>query len=310
MGLLNDIEASAVSSSVAIVDLLRQCKVLAARLKHKEFADWVNSELNGYLNPDEVPEYRIIYLSSPVGDFSGPFGSGLRNAPIPLTLIPADFREFLYKRKISQPLAEVEDLSKSDGNLMFPWPGDVIAFMQKEAIYQNMVLVSARSNIAPAIFKGIIDTVRTRVLDYVLAIQAENPDADLAKPADPAPIPIKTLHQTFNTTIIGGQANVGGQGTQAIYGENNSSISHKNFINEISDKNILKLLSELNEAALKLNIPDKNEAIAAIQRVETQIKQGSLDLSRIKSYLDIAGSITKLAPTALKLYEHLVQYIK
>lgn len=63
MGLLADIEAAATDSTVSISDLLRKCKVLAARLKHREFADWVNAELNGY-NPSQLPPYRCVRLPS------------------------------------------------------------------------------------------------------------------------------------------------------------------------------------------------------------------------------------------------------
>jgi len=77
--------------------------------------------------------------------------------------------------------------------------------------------------VSGAMLLGIVDVVRTKVLDYVLAIQAANPQADEATPAGPAPIPSATLHQTFNTTIIG-QANVGGQGLQSISGSNTSNV--------------------------------------------------------------------------------------
>lgn len=305
MGLLNDIESSATSSSVPIVDLLRQCKVLAARLKHKEFADWVSYELNGYNDVESIPEYRIIYLPSPVGDFSGPFGRAMKNAPIPVNSIPKEFRESLTKRSISQPIAEVEELANAEGNLIFPWSGDIIGYMQREPIYQNLVLVSARSNISPATLKGVVDTVRTRVLDYVLAIQAENPEADLAKPADPAPISPQILNQTFNTTIIGGQANVGGQGAQSISGNNTSTISNKEL-----DPAVIKLLAELRTAASGLDDEEKNEALVAVDRAEAQIKKGTFNLERVKNYLDIAAGLTNLAPVAVKIYEHLQHFIK
>jgi hypothetical protein len=59
MTLLRDIQEAALDSKVNLADLLRKCKVLAARLKHEEFATWVDWELNGY------PERKMLPLILP-----------------------------------------------------------------------------------------------------------------------------------------------------------------------------------------------------------------------------------------------------
>jgi hypothetical protein len=74
MGLLTDIENAATNSSIPVNDILRKCLVLAAKLKHKELAEWSTNELNGYTDKEKVPTYRIIHLSSPIGHFQGAFG--------------------------------------------------------------------------------------------------------------------------------------------------------------------------------------------------------------------------------------------
>ncbi|MGE4233363.1 MAG: hypothetical protein AB7F43_08550 [Bacteriovoracia bacterium] len=305
MGLLSEIENAATNSSVPIVDLLRKCKVLAARLKHSEFSEWANNELNGYPELDKTPEYRRLRLPSAIGHFSGPFGSALKNAPIPSSCIPDTLREMLTATRMTQSIAEIEDLANAeDGNLLHPWSGDVIAVMQRKQIYQHMVLMEAHSNVSPAMLKGIVDTVRTRVLDYVLAIQAQNPNADSATPSGPAPISAATLHQTFHTTIIGGQANVGGQGSQSISGTNDASVGNVQK-NGLNDEVLANLFGSFQDAFAKLGDADKDEASSALARVEAQIKTKKPDLDRIKNYLDIIGKIAGLAPLALKAYERI-----
>ena len=305
MGLLDDIENDATDSSVPVVDLLRKCKVLAARLKHQELANWASDELNGYANQETVPAYRRFKATNPIGDFVGSHGHQLRNAPIPLRNIPKKVRKTVSELSIMQPIAEVEAFSHQKGNLQHQWTGDVIGYVQHHApIYENLTLMHAHSYIPSAFFKGIVDTVRTRLLDYVLAIQAENPKADIATPAGPAPISEARLHQTFNTTIVGGQANLGGQGPQSISGVVTENVGNVSVTSTKLDQKAKLLLQELQDGAAKLEGEDRREATAALVQVDKQLERSKPDLGRIKTYLDIAGILANLAPKAHALFEH------
>jgi len=83
MSLLEEIQREAVDSNSDLGALLRKCKLLAARLGSQALEDWLIWESNGYPNNISVPDYRTWTLKIK-GHFSGPFGSGLRNADIPL----------------------------------------------------------------------------------------------------------------------------------------------------------------------------------------------------------------------------------
>lgn len=310
MGLIQDIENAATDSSVPIVDLLRKCKILSSRLKHEEFSTWINFELNGYQKND-VPEYRKINLPSPVGDFSGLFGSGIKNAPIPFSSVPEKIRPQVTITSMTNPIVELEDLSKAKEHLVYQWSGDIIAYMQRHAnIYKDMALIYAHSSLPPSMFKGIVDTVRTRLLDYVLAIQAEFPDIDNVKPSDPPPITAATLHQTFHTTILGGQAILGGQGAQVISDNLNNVILDNSTNNVLTDVKVLEFLGQLKKATQN-NLPeDSEEALEALNKVENQLKKSKPNLEKVKSYLDIAAHIVNLVPVANQLYQHLVTLLK
>lgn len=79
MSLLRDIQNSAIDPEVDVSTLLRKCKVLSVRLANQEFSNWVDQELSGYKDVSLLPDYRIRNVESK-GHFSGPFGSGLRDA--------------------------------------------------------------------------------------------------------------------------------------------------------------------------------------------------------------------------------------
>ena len=82
MSLLREIQASLMEGQ-DIGPILLKLRFLASRLGSDLLEAWVKHESEGYPNEAEIPEYRKIGVSY-VANFSGPFGSGLRNAPIPL----------------------------------------------------------------------------------------------------------------------------------------------------------------------------------------------------------------------------------
>ena len=128
MSLLREIQDAAISADIPLTVVLRKCKVLAARLGSEELKVWVDSELSGYQNVDDLPEYRVLTVNSK-GHFSGPFNSGLRNADIPLGCVPKKFRESLSKSQMMQPIAAIESLIEGSdkGSAMEPWNSDFLA---------------------------------------------------------------------------------------------------------------------------------------------------------------------------------------
>jgi hypothetical protein len=82
MKMLDDIVDGAVDDKVSLATLLRKCLVLADKLKNNKLKRWVLSELNGYESQDALPEYRILNINA-VGLVLGPFGSAIKDQPIP-----------------------------------------------------------------------------------------------------------------------------------------------------------------------------------------------------------------------------------
>lgn len=40
---------------------LLQLKVILSSIKNKDIQTWIESELNGYKNVDDIPDYRVIH---------------------------------------------------------------------------------------------------------------------------------------------------------------------------------------------------------------------------------------------------------
>ena len=183
MELLQEIQTTAISADGDVTVLLRQCKVLAARLGNQEFKDWVERELNGYPSVNSLPPYRVLDVES-YGHFSGPFQSGLRNAPIAPSCLPESHRDLARKAHLTESISAYASVVKnSKGNLRIPWPADaVLAF--GDQMFEHMNCLEAWRAISTSSIVALIDTVKNRVLSFVLDLEAEDPRAgDAGAPA-------------------------------------------------------------------------------------------------------------------------------
>lgn len=227
MSLLREIQDAAIDASVPLTALLRKCKVLAARLRNEDFSRWIDNELNGYESTDDLPSYRVLSVNSK-GHFSGPFQSGMRNADIPMTCMPESMRESLSHSYLMSPVAALEALvaESEHSTLAEPWNPDIVAHFGGE-IYQNMQCMQAWKVIPATAVISAVDTIRTRVLNFVLEIEAEEPGAGEA-PANTTPVPEERVQHIFNTYITGNVQNLAnaspGAQQSATYVEQNPEL--------------------------------------------------------------------------------------
>jgi hypothetical protein len=210
MSLLDEIQAAAVDSSHPLSDLLRKCQILAARLRHEPFKQWVSHELNGYPDDAVLPIYRGPFQGDIKADVSGPFGSGARNVGVPTTNIPAEVREAALSMTFYQGVGTLENLiadAKRIGETRV-----VSSFATELAamtpVWQNHQTMAMWKEIPIASVAGILDSVRSKALEFALEIEAENPDAGTAATAEP-PVPLDRTDAIFYTVIYGGQNAIG-----------------------------------------------------------------------------------------------------
>jgi len=185
--------------------VVRKTQVLAARLEHQPLKDWVAWELNGYPGLETLPEYRQLRGVQVLGDFSGAFGSGLKNAPIPQMSVPEQLREPLFNHNFFERIGALEPLASHD-TLYIPWPADAVAFLSQQ-IYQDMVCLTAQKVFSGALVVGILEAVRNKVLSFALEIESADPDAGEAEPGKPS-VPEERVTHIVNTVIYGGQNTV------------------------------------------------------------------------------------------------------
>lgn len=161
--LVIDLQKSSLDSTISITNLLREAFVVAKKLKLDDFEKWINFELNGYCNTNDIPEYRKVY-----GQLKG---FNPVNGWIP-TLFNGDtkMQNILTIREVSEPIAKLEFLMNSEGSsLCITYPTDVEqklgAMFGYETKYQLFVDKSQ--------FQGILEAVRTTVMNWSLELECD-----------------------------------------------------------------------------------------------------------------------------------------
>jgi hypothetical protein len=122
--------------------------------------------------------------------------------------VPKDLREMLGHSYLMQPVAAMESLvkHKDSGTFQEPWNPDVVVHVGQN-IYQHMNCMQAWKVIPSGAIVAALDAVRTRVLNFVLEIEAQNPSAGEAEP-NSSPVPMDKVQQIFNTYITGNVQNL------------------------------------------------------------------------------------------------------
>ncbi|MEM7061737.1 MAG: hypothetical protein AAF572_01030 [Cyanobacteria bacterium P01_B01_bin.77] len=251
MSLLRRIQDATVDPRFQSADILRMCKILAARLDHSAFKEWINQELNGYLEDGNLPDYRIFKDLGCRGDFFGPFDSGLKNAPIPPISLPEELREAVSTEYVLQSVSSLENtVSQANQNntsiLRAMWAADAVALFGRD-IYKDMVCGQAWTDIPTASFVAVLDTVKSRILDFVIEIESEDPHAGDAEPGK-KPIPDSVtnnifhgciLHQHTQTVSSGSVLQTHSQGTTHMsehYTNNLQGANVANMANTVKDE--------------------------------------------------------------------------
>lgn len=244
MSLLNDIKKDAIDSKSDISELLRRCKVLAYRLDNDEFKLWIEYELNGYPEEVDVPKYRQIHVES-YGNFAGTFGSRIENSPIALSALESNHRAYFSKHNCGESVSSISSVIRktSDLNLRGSWPHDLILYYG-DKLSSNYHLVEAWQAIPVSSLITILDTVKNRILTFVLELEKESPNI-----GEDATIPIDKdkIQQNFRTIIMGNVTNLVSSGSQSV--TYNTSI--KIIQNDFDSLKRFLLSNELTESDIK-----------------------------------------------------------
>ena len=178
MSLLHEIQAAVLQDDTELGPILLKLRLLAARLGSQPLADWVRHESEGYPQDAELPAYRYISVSY-TANFSGPFGSGIKNAPISPFLIRKFAGEHWVRHAMRESVAAVDDLMassvKGNGHLELN-AADLILALQGN-VYEDYACNSVTGSISRSALASIRHVVRSRVLELTIELEKSIPEA-------------------------------------------------------------------------------------------------------------------------------------
>src|SRR5664280_358148 len=260
MTLLQEIQVAATDSNIEISIVLRKAKILAARLKNAEFENWVDRELNGYEDRTGVPPYRIISVVA-----RGILSDGFRqwnDAPIMTSFLPERFRDWGNRSYLSQPISTIACMASTESGVNSPWPQE-LAVKYGAKGYNEFECLGAWQTISRSALVGIVEAVRNRILEFVLRIEAENPDAGEASP-NSQPVPMEKLQPLVHNVFYGSVGSVA----------QNSEHFSQAVSTGIAPQDLARLITDFANHLDELNLDARQK-----QRAEVQIAALTAELA-------------------------------
>ncbi len=256
MSLLEDIQKAAVDGKSDLGELLRKCKLLAARLDSKPLEDWLVWESNGYPKEVQLPAYRVWGVQLK-GHFSGPFQSSLRNAPIPTICVPDDIRDHTTIFRCQQSVVSIQELLESNDSGTFQTNLGDLSVLLGAKVYEDRNCLQAWGEFERGHLVEVLNSVRNRILDLVLAIWKEDPKAGEV-PGRPDRLEPSKVNQIFNTTVYGGAASVVGAAESSMITFNVQTGDFKTLAQALKDHSVEDADIKELEAAMQDDPPPKD----------------------------------------------------
>jgi hypothetical protein len=239
MELLSRIINDLIDEEKTLNSALLKTKVLASRIQNQELLNWVNNELSGYKNIDELPDYRKELNN----ELKGSFLNGTMkytNAQIPTVGLDDALEKKLRTTDFTESINSLERLVSSQDSSSFS--GSIRAELSSliENNWINMgnpylQLLSVHKSIPKSLIVGIITNVRNKLLDFMLELDAKYGDLTEIKDLKMKKEEISSI---VNNTIINGHGNVLNTGKK-------STITNSANINRESKEDLIAHLKDL-----------------------------------------------------------------
>ncbi len=211
MDLIQELIDELTHQDVDLASTLRKAIVLTNDFHSPELDEWMNSELNGYSGPQEVPEYRRFPAQN-FGDYTGLNEGIATNVFIRTDDLPEEVKEFAETLVISEGVGTLRGRGEEPESKN--WPPDLVESAQSSLARDGgMFLTRAYQSIPAPVYQEIFEQVRNKLLTSLLDIQREN------RAEDPN-IPETPQHPEANPDAVGRPVNIV-YGDQHNYGDHN-----------------------------------------------------------------------------------------
>ncbi|HLX12719.1 MAG TPA: hypothetical protein VKS81_07895 [Bacteroidota bacterium] len=196
MGIVQEIIEELTDGSSNLNGALLKTKVLAYKISNKSILDWVDAEIGGYDDVDSIPDYRVT-IGTIIGNLSNGF-QRVSNYPIPILGLDSEMHSLLTRPKLGQSVSSLEHFVRdSSSSQLISWiPPEGYGLLSK-GLANGFVVEYAAVEIYKDRVVQVLNSIRSKLLDFMLQIEKEYHDKDISRAMSDK---IETI---FTTTVIG-----------------------------------------------------------------------------------------------------------
>jgi hypothetical protein len=169
--------------------------------------------------------------------------------------LPEKARPYYEEYSCRESISAIQRLVKkkhSDDGASLRLPTGDLPLLLGNNVYRGYSCAESWGEVSEGNFIEILNSVRNRILDFILAIEKQEPEAGESVSSPEKRIEPDKVTQTFYTTVYGGSANIVGTATHSKVTFSitpNDFASLEQFLrqNEVSDEDIAELQQALVE---------------------------------------------------------------
>ena len=286
------IQAEILEEGISVPVILRKAKVLATQLDSDELGAWVSGELDGYDDAEKLPDYRVLSTAA-AGRWTNGYWT-VKNRAVPMFEIDdEELKKALTTFPVLQGIRTVESLAADLGERKFMISPDVTALVNHHVKEGGYGYTSLHYSVSPHHFEQILDTVRNRLLDFVLELDKHwNVEED--------PPPTEEVRQLVQVFIFnhpeGGPVTIFDQRGQNVQYQFNAAgninIGAARSIEELSEQ-LGKLRDEIDVARAANVIPEDTaiEASYHVLQADKEIESADPDKPSILDHMGKAKAL-------------------
>lgn len=170
--LLNEIVNSLTDESISLNNCLLKTKVLAFKIDNQSLKYWINCELNGYGDDDELPEYRK-YFGTVIGTMSNGHYQ-ISNAVIPMMHLKdkASSLELFY---FFDDIGSIEKMLSKTHEVVLTkrLPPEFCSYINVGINANGYFVVDAYVQININVLNSVLNSVKSKLLDFLLELESQ-----------------------------------------------------------------------------------------------------------------------------------------
>jgi predicted transcriptional regulator len=283
-------------------------QMVSKMLKNEKLSSWIDKELNGYEEINELPPYRVLktqIIANLIIDH-GIKAAKLTNHEMPLYVLGTEKADELSTLYIKDPIIKLCKLTKLKGYSLSNYEKHWLS-----TIYEYSNILSAYKPVSLSNIDVIIHKFKSTLLDIFMELNDTifNDEIDFDIMAKRTQIE-KIVNQTINAGIVNmGNGYLNANDSTNIGGQNNSVVINNKLKDEIE-----RVVAQIKEVA-ETFVDEKEEVLTELARIRIQLNKPSPKISTISSafqtinaiLIGVAGNMA--TPVVIESVKHVLSLI-